>query len=326
MRSPFRSGLIALIAGICVTSTANGQDYPARQVTIIAPIGAGGPLDLTARLLAAKLADALGKPFIVENRPGGGTIVGAMAVVKADADGHTLLIAPNSTVTTNVTVFKKLPYDPEKDLIPIALLARVPFVLVAGTSANVKTIPELIAAAKKDPGKMSFGSTGLGTTPHLAGEIMKSMAAIQITHVAYRSAAAAVSDVVAGHLQMTFADPANAKPMIEANKVNALGVSSSQRVSLLPNVATLAEAGLPGFEATAWNMLLAPANTPKDVVEKLHNAVKAAMAQPDLQGRMVAMGLIAPPSPSTGELKKFLSAEIVRWGNAVKQAGIAGSE
>jgi tripartite-type tricarboxylate transporter receptor subunit TctC len=326
MRSPFRSGLIALIAGICVASTANAQDYPARQVTIIAPIGAGGPLDLTARLLASKLADALGKPFIVENRPGGGTIVGAMAVVKADADGHTLLIAPNSTVTTNVTVFKKLPYDPEKDLIPIALLARVPFVLVAGPSANVKTVPELIAAAKKDPGKMSFGSTGLGTTPHLAGEIMKSMAAIQITHVAYRSAAAAVSDVVAGHLQMTFADPANAKPMIEATKVTALGVSSSQRVSMLPNVATLAESGLPGFEATAWNMLLAPANTPKDVVEKLHNAVKAAMAQPDVQGRMVAMGLIAPPSPSTDELKKFLATEIVRWGNAVKQAGIAGSE
>jgi len=326
MRTLFHWGLIASLAALCLIKPVAAEDYPMRPVMLIVPMGPGGPLDLTARLLAAKLWASLGKTFVVENRPGGGTIIGAMAVAKAEPDGYTLLIAPNSTVTTNVTVFKKLPYDPQKDFTPIALLAKVPFVLVSGPALNARTIPALIAEAKKDPGKINFGSTGLGTTPHLAGELFKNMAGIEMTHVAYRGASASVADVMAGHLQMTFSDLANARPLVEAGRIQALGVSSAERSSIMPNVPTIAEAGLPGFEAVAWNMILAPANTPKDIVEKLHKSVNAAMAEPDMQQKMASMGLIANPSPSTEELKKFLSAEIVRWGKAVQQAGIAGSE
>ena len=325
-----RTWLLGCIAGALAAVTAvppaSAQEYPARPVTLVVPIGAGGPLDLTARQLGAKLSESLGRPFVIENRPGGSTIVGASAVAKSDADGYTLLVAPNSTVTTNVTIFRKLPYDPLKDFIPVALLAQVPFVLVGGPGLTVKQVPDLIAEAKRQPGKLTYGSTGIGTTPHLAGEMLKSNAGIDMTHVAYRGMPAALADVIAGQVNMTFADPANTKPMLEAGKLHAFGVTSKEPVSSLPGVAPLADSGLPGFEAVAWNMVLVPANTPPAVVEKLHAAIKAAMAQPDIQERMKTLGLVAHPSPSLADLKSFLATEIARWGDAVRSAGIAGSE
>ncbi len=315
---------VVIVAGSAASLTA--QEFPSRTVTMVVPLGAGGPLDVTARLLGAKLSESLGRPFVVENRPGGSTIVGATAVAKSDPDGHTLLVAPNSTVATNVTVFKKLPYDPQKDFIPVALLARVPFVLVGGPALTAKTVSELVAEAKKEPGKLTFASTGIGTLPHLAGEMLKTAAGINMTHVAYRGPAASLADVVGGQVHMTFADPANVKPLLAEGKIYAFGVSAKERVSSLPDVPTLAESGVPGFEAVAWNMVLVPANTPDRVVEALHDAVKAAMAQPDVQARMNTMGLLAGPSPSVADLRSFVASEIVRWGDAVRAAGIAGSE
>jgi tripartite-type tricarboxylate transporter receptor subunit TctC len=315
----------ALLLSGCL-SPAIAQDYPTRPVTLIVPIGAGGPLDITARLLAAKLTEKMGKTFIVEDRPGGSTITGTIAVANADADGYTLLVAPNATLTTNVSIFRKLPYDPLKDFTPIALLARVPFVLVTGPALPVTRLSDLIAAAKKKPGQLTFGSTGIGTVPHLAGEMLESMAGIQMTHVPYRGLSAVLTDVLGGQIDMAFVDLTNAKPLLASGKLHAVGVSAEHRLAELPDVPTLAESGLDGFEAVGWNMILAPANTPSAVAGKLHSAVVAAMAESDVQARMATMGLLADPSPSIPELRSFIKSEIARWGSAVRSAGIAGSE
>ncbi|HEX4407411.1 MAG TPA: tripartite tricarboxylate transporter substrate binding protein [Xanthobacteraceae bacterium] len=315
--------LFLILSGI---TAALAEDYPSRPVMLVVPIGGGGPLDTTARLLAAKLGDAMGKPFVVENRPGGNTIVGTMTVAKADPDGHTLLVAPNASLTTNVAIFRKLPYDPQKDFIPIAVLASVPFLLVTGPALPVTQLLQLIAEAKNKPGQLTFASTGIGTVPHLAGEMLKSMAGIQMTHVPYRGLAPVLADVMGGQISMAFVDLAGAMPLVSAGKLHAVGVSSKHRLAELPNVPTIAEGGLPNFEAVGWNMILAPANTPPAVIEKLHAAVVTAMAQPDIQERMKTLGLIADASPGVPELRNFIAAEINRWGAAVRSAGIEGSE
>jgi len=314
-----------LFSSGCI-SPAIAQDYPTRSVTLVVPIGAGGPLDTTARLLATKLADSMGKPFVVENRPGGSTIVGTMAVAKAEADGHTLLVAPNGTLTTNVAIFRKLSYDPLKDFVPIALVARVPFVLVTGSALPVKQLSQLVAEAKNKPGELTFASTGIGTAPHLAGEMLKSMAGIKMTHVPYRGLSAVLTDVLGGQIHMAFVDLANAMPLLASGKLQAVGVSSKRRLEYLPDVPTLSESGLDGFEAVAWNMVLAPASTPPAVTEKLHSAIVATMSQSDFQARMRVLGLVADPSPPIPELRNFIASEIAQWGSAARQAGLEGSE
>jgi len=320
-----RFAFLALFSSGCI-SHAIAQDYPTRSVTLVVPIGAGGPLDTTARLLAVKLAASMGKPFVVENRLGGSTIVGTLQVAKADADGHTLLVAPNGTLTSNVTIFKKLPYDPLKDFVPIALVARVPFVLVTGPALPVKQLSQLIAEAKKRPGELTFASTGIGTAPHLAGEMLQSMAGIKMTHVPYRGLSPVLADLLGGQIHMAFVDLANAMPLLASGKLQAIGVSSKRRLEYLPDVPTLSESGLAGFDAVAWNMVLAPANTPTAVTEKLHSAIAVTMAQSDFQERMRALGLVADPSPSIPELRNFIASEIAQWGSAVRLAGIEGSE
>jgi tripartite-type tricarboxylate transporter receptor subunit TctC len=317
-----------VVLSFCLSgiSAAIAKDYPTRPVMFVVPIGGGGPLDTTARLLAAKLGDTTGKTFVVENRPGGSTIVGTMAVAKAEADGYTLLVAPNASLTTNVTIFRKLPYDPLKDFTPIALLASVPFVLVTGPALPVTKLSQLIAEAKSKPGQLTFASTGIGTVPHLAGEMLKSMAGIQMTHVPYRGLSSVLADVLGGQVDMAFVDLASAMPLIAAGKLHAVGVSSKDRLDYLPGVPTIAEGGLAGFDAVGWNMILAPNDTPPAVTEKLHSVIVAAMAQPDIQDRMRTLGLVADPSPGIPELRSFIGSEIERWRSAVRLAGIEGSE
>jgi tripartite-type tricarboxylate transporter receptor subunit TctC len=309
-----------------LTMAVRAEDYPTRQVTVVVPLGAGGALDILARTLGAKLADRLGKPFVVENRTGGGTVTAAVLVAKAPADGYTLMFTPSGTLATNATLYKNLPYNPAADFVPIALLVKVPFVLIVDPSLPVRSISDLIKYAKERPGTISYSSTGTGAVPHLAAELLKSSIGIEMTHVPYRGAVQALTDVMAGHVQLTFADPSISPPFIEAGKVRALGVSSLTRLGNLPDIPLLAEAGVPGFEAVSWHLVVAPAHTPPAIVNKLHDEIKALVAQPEIQQQMIKMGLIPVDTPSVEQLQKFAASEIVRWGKLVRQAGIAGSE
>lgn len=305
---------------------AHAQDFPARQVTFVVPLGAGGAMDIIARILANKLSARLGQPFVVENRTGGGTVVAAVHVAKAAPDGYTLLFAPSGTLTTNVALYKKLAYDPINDFVPVALLVKVPFVLVINPSLPVWSIPDLVRYAKEKPGELSFGSTGTGAVPHLAGELLKASLGIDLIHVPYKGAIPALTDVVGGHVQLTFADPSLTSQLVGDGKVRALGVSSLSRIDAFPEIPPLADVGVPNFEAVSWHLVVAPAHTPDAIVNKLHEEMKAIMATPEVRKQIVTMGLIPVDSPSVDDLKKFLASELARWGKLVNQAGITGSE
>jgi tripartite-type tricarboxylate transporter receptor subunit TctC len=303
---------------------AQAQTYPSRPITLVVPLGAGGAMDTIIRLMGPRLAERLGQPIVVDNRTGGGTVTGATVVARASADGYTLLVAPSGTLTTNVALYKKLSYDPVKDFVPIALYAHVPFVLVVNPDLPVRSVPDLVRYAKS--GKLSYSSTGTGAAPHLATELLRSALDVPMTHVPYRGAVQALADVVAGHVQLTFADISVAAPLLADGKLRALGVSSPGRVGILPDVPPLAEAGVPGFDAMSWHMVVAPAGTPPEIVAALHSAFAAVGETPEIKNRLVAMGLIPVATPQAAELGKFLQAEIARWGRLVEKVGIAGSE
>jgi len=243
--------------------------YPTRAVTIVVPFTPGGSTDIIARMLAQKLEQRLGKSFVVENRPGAGTIIAASAVAKAAPDGYLLLMAPSSTMAVNVTLYKKLPYDPTTDFIPLAGLARVPFVLIVNPSLPVHSLLEMIAYAKARPGQLSFASVGPGVPHHLYAELLMSTAGIAMTHVPYKGSAPALNDVVAGHIPLMFCDIPPAVGMLQAGKVRPLGVTTRTRVPAFPDIPPIAEAGLPEFGALpGWHMMVAPGKTPRDIVAK----------------------------------------------------------
>jgi len=316
---------LALIA-LPFASAAQAQDYPNKTVTIVLPLGAGGSMDTIARVIAAKLEQQLKGTVIVENKPGGGMGIGARMVASADPDGHTLMIAPSGAYAINQTLFKSLPYDPVKDFVPISLYARIPFVLVVNPSVPAKSVKELVAYVKANPGKVTYAASTLGGVIHLAGVILDHDAGIKMQMIPYkRGGPAALNDVVAGHVQVTFADPSLAPGMIKSGKVRGLGVSSKTRMDTLPDLPTVAEAGVPGYEAISWHMMVAPAKTPKPVVDRLHAAMKTIMAMPDVKKRMEGMGLVPVDSPSVNDMQTFVKSEADRWGKIVTQAGIAHS-
>ena len=317
----------AALAGFCAPSLARAEDYPTHSVTIVVPFTPGGSTDIVARLLAQHLEQRLGQTFVVENRPGAGTIIAANAVAKATPDGYVLLMAPSSTMAVNFTLYKKLPYDPTTDFIPLAGLARVPFVLLVNPSLPVHSLQELIQYAKARPGQLSFASVGPGVPHHLYAELLMSTAGIAMTHVPYKGSAPALNDVVAGHIPLMFCDIPPAIGMVQAGKVRALGVTTFVRVPALPDVPTIAEAGLPAFGALpGWHMMVAPAKTPRAVVDKLHGELTAILALPDVNSEILKLGMLSFDNPSVEGLEAFVKSEIVRWGKVVQQAGIAGSE
>ena len=323
--SPSRLLLLGLAAALLATVTpAAAQD--AGRVTLVVPLAAGGAMDTIVRVLAPRLQTLLGKPVIVENRTGGGTVTAAVSVAKAAPDGNTLLIAPSGTLTTNVSLYKQLSYDPVKDFAPVALYARVPFVLVANTQSGIRSLADLVEQAKANPGKLTYASTGVGATPHLAGEMLRSMTGIDIAHVPYRGSPPALNDLVGGHVQLTFADPAIVQQLIESKQVSPIGVSSATRMAALPAVPTLAEAGLPGFDAVSWHMVMAPAGTPQPIVARLNAAIREFATAPEVEKQMTGMGMMAVATPEPGELSAFLTSEIARWSKIVQQAGVAGSQ
>jgi tripartite-type tricarboxylate transporter receptor subunit TctC len=303
---------------------APAQDFPNRPITILVPLAPGGGVDFVARTIGQKLSERLGKPVLIENRPGGGTIVAAVALAKAPPDGYTLLLTPGATLSSNATVYKNLPYNPRTDFVPVALPSQVAFTLVANPSLPIHSIPELIRYAKDKPGELIVGTAGIATTTHLAGELLSHLTGIKLRYSHYRGSPPAMNDVVGGSIQMMFADPVTGAELAKAGKVRALGVSGLNRVSVFPEVPSIADT-VPGYDATNWHMILAPAHTPPDIVEKLAAEIRAIGAMPEIRQQIDKIGLEALNSPSPAELRTFLEADIARWGQLVTQIGLAGS-
>jgi tripartite-type tricarboxylate transporter receptor subunit TctC len=315
-----------LTAFVPARAFAQVQDYPNRPVNFIVPFAAGGSTSLFARLIGQKLEERMGKPFVIENKPGGGGVIGAMLVVRAAPDGYTVMMASSTILAINYSVRKNLPYDPHKDLIPIALIARVPYVLVVNPDLPVHSVDDLVKLAKSKPGKLSFASVGPGTIHHLNAEMFNTMFGLDVVHVPYKGTAPALQDVVAGHVQFMFSDVPPAKGLIDGGKVRALGVTTAERVKALPNVPPLAEVGMPNYNTSSWHTISTTAGVPKEIVDKLSKEIRAVMAEPDVQELLSNEGAIPQISPPPDELRKFVNSEIVRWGKVVEKAGIAHSQ
>jgi tripartite-type tricarboxylate transporter receptor subunit TctC len=304
---------------------ARAQSYPTGPITIVVSFPPGGSIDAVLRAIAPKLQERMGKPVVVENRAGGGGVIATAAVAKSSPDGHVLLAAASS-LASNPSLFKALPFDTLKDFQMVSLVFHTPLVLVVNPGLPAKSVGELIALAKQRPGEISFAQSGPGSAIHLAAELFQTMTGTKMNGVAYRGAPPALNDVMAGHVAMMFADAGSVVGLITGGKVRALGVTSTTRVPALPDVPTIAEAGVPGFDAVGWTMVGVPAATPKPIVDRLRAELAAAAATPDVQALMVRLGLIPVASPPPAELQKFLAAEIDRWGGMIERAGVAKSQ
>ena len=323
---------IGVAVAICLSvlrpapAAAQASDYPNRPVSFIVPFAAGGVTSVFARLIGQKLENKLGKPFVVENRPGGGGVTAAYAVARAAPDGYTIMMASSTVRAINVTVRKSLPYDPRKDLTPIALLARVPFVLVVNPDLPIRSVDDLVKLAKEKPGQLSFGTVGPGTMHHLNAEMFKNIFGLDLVHVPYKGTAPALQDVVAGHIQFMFSDLPPAVALIQSGKLRALGVTTAQRVKAAPDIPPLAEAGIPGYNTSSWHTVTTTGGVPKEIVDKLSAEIRIIMADQEIQTLLTNDGTIPQVSPPPEEMKTFVASEIERWGAVVTKAGIAGSE
>jgi tripartite-type tricarboxylate transporter receptor subunit TctC len=306
--------------------TVDAAGYPERPVTIIVPSTPGGTLDRASRMLGPKLEARLGQPFVVEVRPGAGGMIGAIAVTKAEPDGYTLLMSSSAAHVLVKLLNKNTPYDPNKDFIPLALVAHAPWVLVTNPSLPVASVKDLIKLAKSKPGALSYGSGGPGNPGHIYTEMFKKMTGTDMVHVPYKGVTAALNDVVGGHVPVAFSDILPAYPLIQDGKLRALAVSSAKRVPLLPNLPSVAEAGVPGFDAAGWVLMAAPAGTPPDVVAKLHDALKAVLEAPETKEWFVKNGMSPADSQSVEQLRGFVQSELTRWGGILKQTGIVKSQ
>jgi tripartite-type tricarboxylate transporter receptor subunit TctC len=300
------------------------QDYPSRQVNFIVPFAPGGGTDIIGRLVGQRLSDRFGKPFVIENRPGAGTVTAAVQTAKSAPDGYTIMMATSGTMAMNPTLYKKLPYEPGKDLVLAALICNVPFVLVVNPALPIHSVADLVKLAKERP--LSYGSGGAGAFHHLMGELFKTTLNIPMTHVPYKGTLPALNDVIAGHIQLMFSDLAPAYPLIQAGKVRALGVTTAQRAAAAPEIPPLAEVGVPGFDWAAWQSVAAPGGTPKDILAKLNGAVNAAVAEPEVAKQLVDLQFIPIGKGAPDELERFVASETTRWAKVLQQAGVAGSE
>ena len=312
------------LADNAVWAQERAQDYPSRQVNFVVPFAPGGGTDIIGRLVGQKLSDRFGKPFIIENRPGAGTVTAAAQVAKSAPDGYTIMMATSGTMAMNTTLYKTLPYHPGKDLLLVAVVANVPFVLVVNPALPVASVADLVKLAKERP--LSYGSGGAGAFHHLMGELFKTTLNIPMTHVPYKGTLPALNDVVAGHIQLMFSDLAPAYPLIQAGKLRALGVTTAQRAAAAPELAPLTEVGVPGFDWAAWQSVAVPGGTPKEIVAKLNGAVNAAIAEPEVTKQLVGLQFIPIGKGSPGELDRFVASETTRWAKVLHQAGVAGTE
>jgi len=312
-----KRAIVTVATAIAVATLAHAQGYPTKVVKIVSPFAPGGPGDLLARATAVGLSPLLGQPVIVENRPGAATIIAMQAVAKAPPDGYTLIFTSVTSLAINVSAYKSLPYDPVKDFAPIALCFTTPLYLVVHPSVPAKTVGELIALAKSPPGKLTFGSGGNGTTNHLAGELFKSMAGVDLQHVPYKDATQAMTGVIAGHIDLMFGSGGLTEA--RAGKVRVLAVTSARRSSAAPELPTVQEAGLPGYESTLWFGILAPAHTPAAIVHRLSGDINKVLGGPNIRERFNTVD-VTPSTPE--EFAAFIQREIPKWRKVFEAAKI----
>jgi len=311
--------ILTVLAAMLATTGALAQNYPSRPVKIIVPFAAGGPADVYARVLADKLSRTMGQPFVVEDMPGGGSIVGTAAVQNSPPDGYTLLMMSN-THTVNESLIKKKPFELMRDFVPVAPVNYSDLVLVVHPSVPAKTLKEFIALAKAKPGELNYASSGPGTPYHMAGELFKAMAGVNIVHIPYKGSSGARTDILGGQVQMMFDAITTMAPNVEAGKVRALGTSGKERSSVLPNVPTISEAGVPGYEATIWLGIMAPKGTPRPVIERLNTEIRKAVNAPDLKADWAKQGAVGMDM-SPEEFDKYLRQDIEKWARIVKISG-----
>ena len=319
MKSLCKRALLAGLGALSLSAATFAQ-YPNKPIKIIVPFLAGGTTDIMARAVAADLQKAFGQAVVVENRAGAGGNIGADAVAKSAPDGYTFLMGTVGTHAINMALYTKMPYDAVKDFAPVSLVAAVPNILVATPSFPVNSVKELIDLAKKEDGKLTFASSGSGTSIHLSGELFKQLAGVQMTHVPYKGSSAALPDVMSGQVNVMFDNAPSVMPHIKGGKLKAIAVTSSKRAPALPNVPTIAESGLPGFEASSWFGLLAPAGTPKEIVEKVSVQIQKMLQTPEMKERLASQG--ADGVGNTPEqFAAHIKTEIDKWAKVVKASG-----
>jgi tripartite-type tricarboxylate transporter receptor subunit TctC len=318
--------MTAMFMALAPMSGVHAQNYPAKPITLVMPYTPGGGTDFIARTITQRLERRLGQPIIFEYRPGAGSAIAAAYVARQPADGHTILYATSTTMAINVSVHKKLAYDPTKDFAPIALFAVTPFVLVVNAALPIHSVADLATFAKSRPGALSYASNGPGGAAHLFAELMKSMLGIEMTHVPYKGNAPALNDVVAGHVSLMFVDPSASLQLVREGKLRALGVTTAKRVSTASELPPLAEAGLPGYDAASWHMFVVPAATPGPIVQRLYAEVDATIKEPEVIAEMSKRGFEPSAGGPPERLTVFVQSEIDRWAKVVNKAGAAGIE
>ncbi|OGA51740.1 MAG: hypothetical protein A3F74_21925 [Betaproteobacteria bacterium RIFCSPLOWO2_12_FULL_62_58] len=313
--------MLASLVLVLSTVVATAQDkYPNKSIRVIVPVAPGGGTDFIARLIGQKLSEAWGQPVIVDNRPGGAGNLGVEIAAKAAPDGYTLVI-PITSFPINPSLYSKLPFDTVRDFAPVTLVASAPLLLVVNPKTQANSVKDLIALAKVKPGELNYANSGSGTTAHLAGELFKRMAGVDIVSIAYKGGGPAVVDLMAGNVQIYFSTIPAALPQVKAGRLRALAVTSGKRVNEIRDIPTVSESGLPGFEVVAWFGMFAPGKTPQPIVKKLNGVVVGILGMPDVREKMSGQGLI-PGGNTSEELGVFLKAEIAKWSKLIKEANI----
>ncbi len=303
------------------THHARAADYPSRPIHLIVPFAAGGSADSTARVIAARVGKTIGQSIVVENRGGGGAIIGAEVVNKSEPDGYTLLLGQSGPISINPAVYRNLPYDPVKGFAPICLTTTYPYVMVVNAALGVKTLKEFVTLAKSKPGGLNYGTTGVGSSNHLVTELFAGRAGIKMTHIPYRGTSLAVTDLLAGQVQMVFSDPISALQYVKSGALIALAVTSKDRSPVAPNLPTIAESGYPGFDAIAWHGILAPANTPPAIVAKLNAEILKALNDPETK-KLLETQAIQTVGSSPEAFASFIKQDISMWKEVATQAKI----
>jgi tripartite-type tricarboxylate transporter receptor subunit TctC len=310
---------LALAAGAATHTLAD--DYPSHPIRLIVPFAAGGAADSVARIVGKRVGEALVQTVVVEDRGGGGGIIGVEVVRNSDPDGYTLLLGQSGPISINPGIYPKLPYDPEKDLMPVSMTTSYPYVLVVNPSLGVKTVAELVALARSKPGQLNYGTAGVGASNHLATELFDSKAGIKMTHIPYRGTSLAVADLIAGQVQVVFADPVSALSQVRAGTLTALAVTSKERSPVAPDLPTIAESGYPGFDAIAWHGIMAPAGTPPAIIDRLNAEIVKALKDPEA-AKLIEQQAIQVVGNSPKAFADFIKQDIVLWKGVAHEAGV----
>ena len=313
--------LFAALVLAAIASAARAEDYPSRPIRLVVPYAAGGGADSVARIVAKRVSETIGQPIVIENRGGAGSIIGTELVNKSNPDGYTLLLGQSGPISINPAVYKKLPYDPLKDFAPVTMTTAYPYIMVVNPTLGVKSLKEFVALAARKPGELNYGTTGVGAANHLVTELFDSKAGIKMTHIPYRGTALAVADLLAGQVQVVFADPITALPQINAGTLLALAVTSKERSPVAPQLPTISESGYPGFDAIGWHGILAPATTPPAIVQKLNAEIVAALKDPETRA-LLEMQAMQTVGNSPEAFARFIREDIAIWKAVADQAKV----